>query len=79
MEFESRAITNTLLSTNVTITFQTEDESGKIVKYSRTLTDIKQGASKDDIYAAAEAISKLYENNGYDVKLITTNLIDNEE
>lgn len=79
MELDLRAITNTLISTNVTITFQTQDEFGKTVKYSRTLTDIKQDASKDDIYAAAEAISKLYENNGYDVKLITTNLIDNEE
>lgn len=77
----SRIVANNILSTDVSITFHVEDEFGKLYKFVKTLTNIKDTASYEDIYEAANAISKLYEHTSYDVKLITTNLIqkDHEE
>lgn len=75
---DSRLITNNLISTNVSIIFYIEDEFGKISKFTKTLSNIKETASYEDIYAAASAVAKLYDYNKYDIKLITTNLIEND-
>lgn len=73
-----KLITNNLISTNVSVIFYKEDEYGKITKFTKTLQNIKETASYEDIYAAATGISKLYDFDHYDVKLITTNLIEND-
>lgn len=75
---DPKLITNNLISTNVSVIFYKEDEYGKISKFTKTLQNIKETASYEDIYAAATGISKLYDFDHYDVKLITTNLIEND-
>ena len=75
---DSRLITNNLISTNVSIIFYIEDEFGKISKFTKTLSNIKETASYENIYAAASAVAKLYDYDKYDVKLITTNLIQDD-
>ena len=42
---DSRLITNNLISTNVSIIFYIEDEFGKISKFTKTLSNIKETAS----------------------------------
>lgn len=75
---DPKLITNNLISTNVSVIFYKEDEFGKVSKFTKTLQNIKETASYEDIYAAATGISKLYDFDHYDVKLITTNLIKND-
>lgn len=76
---ETRLINHNLVSTNVSITFSKEDELGKTKKFSKTLSDVKETASYEDIYAAASAIAKLYDYETFDVKLISTHLIENND
>ena len=74
----SHLVNNNLLSKSVTISFQIEGEYGKIYKFTKTLSNITKNASNEDIYNAAAAIAMLYEHDKFDVKLTTTNLIENE-
>lgn len=74
----SRTVANNVLSTDVSITFHVEDEFGKTNKFMKTLTNIKDTASYEEIYNAASSIAKLYDHDAYDVKLITTNLLQKD-
>lgn len=73
----SRLITKNVINTNLCIVFSVEDEFGKTSKFTKTLSNVKENTSYENIYAAASAISKLYDHDSYDVKLVTTNLIEN--
>ena len=75
----SRMVANNIISTDVSITFHVEDDFGKIFKFVKTLTNIKDTASYEDIYNAASSIAKLYDHSAYNVKLITTNLIQKDD
>ncbi len=77
-EMEDRAVSEKRVSRNVAITFRKEDHENKVRKFSRTFTNIKDTAEKEDIHAAAEALSKLYDYDDYDVKIITTNLLEDD-
>lgn len=74
----SRLITKNVVSTNLCIVFSIEDEFGKTSKFTKTLSNINETASYENIYAAASAVAKLYDYDNYDVKLVTTNLIEND-
>ncbi len=74
----SRLITKNVVSTNLCIVFSIEDEFGKTSKFTKTLSNINETASYENIYAAASAVAKLYDYDKYDVKLVTTNLIEND-
>lgn len=74
----SRLITKNVISTNLCIVFSVEDEFGKTSKFTKTLSNINETASYENIYAAASAVAKLYNYDRYDVKLVTTNLIEND-
>lgn len=76
---ETRLINHNLIGTNVSITFFKEDEFGKIKRFSKTLTDVRETASYEEIYAAAAAIAKLYDYKTFDVKLISTHLIQEND
>lgn len=76
---DPKLITNNLISTNVSIIFFVEDpSSGAVSKFTKSLSNIKETASYEDIYNAAAAIAKLYDYTKYDVKLISTTLIEND-
>ena len=76
----SRLIVDNVETTNLSISFQNEKD-GITEKFTRSLVNIRETASYDDICSAGRAISKLYEHTKYEIKLITTNLImdDSEE
>lgn len=76
--FDSRMVTSTALGTNLVITFYSEDEFGVTKRTTRTIAGIKQGASNDDINAAAKAVAQLIDHTRYDVKVVTTNLIEDD-
>lgn len=75
---DSYVVTTNLLSTNVSIIFYIEDETGKVSKFTKTISNILETASHDDIFAAAAAVAKLYKHDKFDVKLVTTNLLEDE-
>ncbi len=72
------SINDNLLSRNVSIVFQTTDSDGKIYKFTKTLLNITETASNSDIHAAASAIAKLYQHDEFSVRLITTNILEND-
>lgn len=74
----SKLIINKSVSTNVSITFYNKDNSGKTSKFTRTISNIKETASYEDIYNAALSISKLYDYTKFDIKLISTTLMEND-
>lgn len=76
---DPKLITNKLICTNVSIIFFIEDPTSRnISKFTKTLSNIKETASYEDIYNAADSIAKLYDYTKYDVKLISTTLIEND-
>ena len=62
--FNTQVITSTTLATSLVITF------------TRTIADIKSGLTNDILSAAARAVAELVDHTRYDVKLVTTNLIE---
>ena len=58
--FNTQVITSTTLATSLVI----------------TIADIKSGLTNDILSAAARAVAELVDHTRYDVKLVTTNLIE---
>ncbi|BAK56788.1 hypothetical protein SFBM_1024 [Candidatus Arthromitus sp. SFB-mouse-Japan] len=74
--FNTQVITSTTLATSLVITFYTDNLDGTVRKFTRTIADIKSGLTNDILSAAARAVAELVDHTRYDVKLVTTNLIE---
>lgn len=72
----AQVITSTAVTSNLVITFYVDELDGTIRRFTKTISGVKQGITNDVLSEAAKSISKLIEHTRYDVKLVTTNLIE---
>ncbi|WP_242821386.1 hypothetical protein [Candidatus Arthromitus sp. SFB-rat-Yit] len=73
---DAQVITSTTLTSNLVITFYFDEDDGTIRRFTKTISGIKQGATNDALSEVAKSVSKVIEHTRYDIKVVTTNLID---